>query len=82
MEQDRIMICGMFSPRIENSNHLKLKKGKKNKTNYSNYSKYICSINSPINLYSFPKNVSHNLFSPNFSKISTMLSPLQRILIT
>ena len=78
MEQDNIMNYGMFSPKIENSRHLRLNKNKKNSDNYSKFS--YTYINSPINLYSYPKNISNNnkFFSPNYTKVTSLISPINR----
>ena len=81
IEKDRFINYGMFSPKIENTRHLKLNKNRKNFGNYSTYSKYTKSVlGSPINLYSHPKNYSknNNLFNPGYSNAPRALSPINR----
>ena len=81
IDHDRFINYGMLSPKMNNSRHLRLNKNRKNYINYSTYSKYKKSVlGSPINLYSYPKNSSNinNYFSPNYSKVSRALSPINR----
>ena len=81
IEKDRFINYGMFSPKIENTRHLKLNKNRKNFGNYSTYSKYTKSVlGSPINLYSHPKNYSknNNLFNPGYSNAPRAFSPINR----
>ena len=82
MEQEKNMNYGIFSPKIENSRHLRLNKNKQNSGNYANYSNFNYSfINSPINLYSYPKNGFNNnnkFCTSNYSKVSSLLSPINR----
>ena len=77
-DNDRIINYGMFSPKIENSRHLRLNKDKKNFGNYSTYSKYTNAVlGTPINLYSNSNLKNKNkLFSPNYSRDSRALSPI------
>ena len=79
-DNDRIINYGMFSPKIENSRHLRLNKDKKNFGNYSTYSKYTNAVlGTPINLYSNSNLKNKNkLFSPNYSRDSRALSPIHR----
>ena len=79
-DNDRIINYGMFSPKIENSRHLRLNKDKKNFGNYSTYSKYTNAVlGTPINLYSNSNLKNKNkLFSPNYSRDSRVLSPIHR----
>ena len=79
-DNDRIINYGMFSPKIENSRHLRLNKDKKNFGNYSAYSKYTNAVlGTPINLYSNSNLKNKNkLFSPNYSRDSRALSPIHR----
>ena len=79
-DNDRIINYGMFSPKIENSHHLRLNKDKKNFGNYSTYSKYTNAVlGTPINLYSNSNLKNKNkLFSPNYSRDSRALSPIHR----
>ena len=66
-EHDRNINYGMFSPKIENSRHLKLNK---NKNNFENAT-YINSIlGSPLNLYSHNKKKQNNSFFRALSPIN------------
>ena len=66
-DNDRIINYGMFSPKIENSRHLKLNK---NKNNFENAT-YINSIlGSPLNLYSHNKKKQNNSFFRALSPIN------------
>ena len=79
-DHERNINYGMFSPKIENSRHLKLNKNKNNFGNNITYSDYRNSgLGSPINLYSHNKNRQNdNFFSPNYSKMYRALSPINR----
>ena len=61
-DNERIVNYGMFSPKIENSRHLKLNKKKKIVGHFSTYTKYKNSVlGSPINLYSNKKLFKYNI---------------------
>ena len=81
-DNDKIINYGMFSPKIENSRHLKLNKNKKNLGNYTTFNKFSNSVlGSPINIHSQRTILQNNnkLLSPNYSKDSRALSPIARI---